>query len=129
MRKTALLFACCVAAGCAAEPEERPDAIDDFIKVNQLERVSQIRSFEQLDLTVLNDYYVLVSSRFKPYLISYGRRCTEGPTGRVAPDYRRDPRVLQSRVDTLRGCRIDAIYLLDETQVEEIKQIRPNPGE
>lgn len=128
MRLIAILSVCCLVAGCAAQ-EERPDAIADFIRVNQLESVKQIKSLQQLDLTELNDYYVIVSSRSDSYLVAYTTRCTEGPSGRPAPDIRRDPHVLRARVDTLRGCRIDSIYAIDETQVEELRQIRSNPGE
>ncbi len=128
MRLFAILSVCCLAAGCAAQ-EEKPDAIADFIKVNQLESVPQIKTFHQLDLTVLNDDYVVVQTRSDTYLVSYVTRCIETPSGRPAPDVRRDAHVLQARVDTLRGCRIDAIYAIDETQVEELKEIRRNPGD
>jgi len=128
MRLFAILSACCLFAACAAQ-EEKPDAIADFIKVNQLESVSQIKTFHQLDLTVLNDDYVVVQTKSGTYLVSYVTRCIEGPSGRPAPDIRRDAHVLQARVDTLRGCRIDAIYVIDETQVEELREIRRNPGD
>lgn len=124
MKHVAALIAGLFVAGCAANDDKRPDPVEDFIKVNELEETREIRSFDRLDLTVLNDYYVIVGSRADFYLLRYFSRCRELPSGRVAADVRRDANVIRAGADTLRGCRIKSIYAIDEAQAEELRQIR-----
>ena len=124
MKHVAALIAGLFVVGCAANDDKRPDPVEDFIKVNELEDVKEIRTYDRLDLFVMNDYYVIVSSRRDYYLLSYVARCRELPGGRVEPDVRRDGRVIRAGADTLRGCRIKSIYAIDEAQAEELRQIR-----
>ena len=124
MKHVAALIAGLFVVGCAVNDDKRPDPVEDFIKVNELEDVREIRSYDRLDLSVMNDYYVIVSSRRDFYLLRYFSRCRELPGGRVEPDVRRDSRVIRAGVDTLRGCRIKSIFAIDEAQAEELRQIR-----
>lgn len=122
MRIPVLLPLLVLAAGCAATDEraEELDPIDDFIRANELEEVREVRSYDQVNGTVINDYYVILETRRDQYLAAYARRCFQSRPGRVDPDYRRDAHVIRSGVDTYRGCRIGAIYKLDEAQAEEV---------
>jgi len=124
MKHVVALIAGLFVVGCAANDDKRPDPVEDFIKVNELEETSEIRTFDRLDVRVLDDYYVIVESRRDYYLVHYSMRCGEGPWGRVTPDIRRDSNVIRAREDTLRGCRIDAIYRIDAAQAEELRQMR-----
>ena len=124
MKHVAALIAGLFVVGCAANDDKRPDPVEDFIKVNELEDVKEIRTYDSLDLFVMNEYYVIVSSRRAYYLLSYVSRCWERPGGGVEPDVRRDGRVIRAGADTLRGCRIKSIYAIDEAQAEELRQIR-----
>jgi len=122
MKLPATLFALVLAAGCAAtdEADDELDPIDDFIRANELEEVREIRSYDQINGTVINDYYVILENRREQYLVAYARRCFQSRPGRVDPDYRRDAHVIRSGIDTYRGCRIGEIYRLDEAQAEEV---------
>lgn len=132
MRIILLLFVLTLMAGCAGSSERlktQNTAIRDLIEVNELEEVDVVRFARQLDGYTVNDYYVILSERKKRYLLEYRQRCTTDFYGRVEPDYRTDPKAIRPRIDTYRGCRIKAIYKIDEALEGELKQIGKAPGE
>ncbi len=132
MRIFLLLSVLALVAGCASGSqrlEAQNTAIRDLIEVNELEAVDVVRFVRQLDGYEINDYYVILSERKKRYLLEYSQRCTTDFNGRVEPDYRTDPKAIRPRIDTYRGCRIKAIYAIDEALEGEIKQIGKAPGE
>ncbi len=132
MRIFLLLFVLALFAGCAGSSEKletQNTAIRDLIEVNELEEVDVVRFVRQLDGYEVNDYYVILSERKKRYLLEYRQRCARDFYGRVEPDYRNDPKAIRPRIDTYRGCRIKAIYVIDEALEGEIKQIGKAPGE
>jgi hypothetical protein len=112
-------------SACAGTPHERPDPIEDFVVVNQLEEVSSIRTMgsQQLQHTRLNDSYLILESRRQYYLLEYRTPCRDLSNDIVRPDIRRDANTISSGVDTYRGCVIGAFYPIDEGQAEELKQI------
>ncbi len=118
-------------AGCAtAHQEERINAVKDFVEVNDLEATESITSFEQLQVEVLNDEYVIVSTRREQWLLEYAHRCVEDPfSRRVRPDVRRDTRRIYAGHDTFRGCQIGALYPITAEQAEELREIGEAPGE
>lgn len=118
-------------AGCAtAHQEERINAVKDFVEVNDLEQAESIRSFEQLGQEVLNDEYVIVSTRREQWLLEYAYRCVEDPISRrTRPDVRRDPGRIYAGSDTFRGCQIRALYPITAEQAEELREIGKAPGE
>lgn len=122
-----LLVGAC--GGHSTKVENQNTAIRDLIEVNELEEVDVVRFVRQLDGYVVNDYYVILSERKKRYLLEYATRCTTDFYGRVEPDFRNDPKAIRPRIDTFRGCRIKAIYAIDEALEGEIKQIGKAPGE
>lgn len=132
MRIYLLLFVLVLVSGCAGSStrqETQNTAIRDLIEVNELEEVDVIRFFQQLDIYEINQYYVIVSERKKRYLVEYFQRCMKDYRGRVEPDFRTDPRAIRPRSDTIRGCRIKAIYAIDEALEGELKAIGKAPGE
>ena len=131
MRILLLLFVTMLAA-CAGSSEKldaQNTAIRDLIEVNELEELDVVRYFRQLDSSVINPYYVILSERRKKYLLEYYQRCTRDIYGRVEPDVRRETGAVRPRVDTFRGCRIKAIYAIDDALEGEIRQIGKAPGE
>ena len=88
-----------------------------------------MRFARQLNGYDINDYYVILSERKKKYLLEYRQRCTRDYYGRVQPDIRNDPKAIRPRIDTYRGCRIKAIYAIDEALEGELKAIGKAPGE
>ena len=129
-----ILMTLALAAGCASGGEEREkspamkknDAIDDFIKVSELEPESRIRYSGQLQHDVITDDYIFIRDNRNTWLVVFTTTCRDidGPV--VEPDVRYDSRTLRSRFDTIRGCRIREIYALTDGMVQEIEAlIRP----
>lgn len=133
MYKTTLISAVLLTAllsGCAAPREDTyQQAIEDFVAVSELEEASEIRHRDQLHYEVLNDHHVILKDRKKSYLIRFIRRCVELRDNlTITPDVRYEAHVLRSRFDTIRGCRIAAIYPINDGQVEELKSLGDAPG-
>ena len=130
MNKRLLVLIVFLLGACAAnEEDERPDAIDDFIAVSELEEVRVIRSLEQFGQNVINDYYVIVTTRKEQFLLAYPYACSwTYDTGR-RPDRRRDPHAIYADTDTFRGCRIKAMYPITEAQVAELMEMGRAPGQ
>ncbi len=117
-------------SACAA-PREDPvqQAIEDFVAVSELPEATEIRHRDQLHYEALNDYHVILKDRKNSYLVRFNRRCVElRDLSRITPDVRYESRVLRAKFDTIRGCRIDKIYPLNEGQVEELKSLGDVPG-
>ncbi len=132
MRIILSLVALMLIAGCAGSSERietQNVAIRDLIEVNELEEVDAVRFVRQLDGYEINPHYVILSERNKRWLLEYWTRCTQDFYGRVRPDVRKEPKVIRPQVDTFRGCRIKAIYVIDEALEGELRQIGKAPGE
>ena len=132
MRTLLFLFVMTVVAACASSTTRQEDqnvAIRDLIEVNELEEVDAVRFFRQLGSYEINQYYVIITDRRNKYLLEYFQRCLEDVYGRVEPDVRSDPRTIRPKIDTFRGCRIKAIYAIDDALEGELKQIGKAPGE
>jgi len=131
MKRYALLLALSLLAACATtNQEERINAVKDFIEVGELPKTDVIRTFDRLEQQVLNDRYVIVSTRKEQYLLEYAYTCREDPfTNQVKPDVRRDARAIYAGADTFRGCLIKTIYPVTKDQAEELKNIGEAPGE
>ncbi len=121
-----LLAAC---AGSTERQEQQNTAIRDLIEVNELEELDVLRFFRQLDAYEVNRYYVIVGERKKKYLIEYFQRCMSDYPGRLKPDVRNEARAIRPKSDTFRGCRIKAIYAIDDALAGELLQIGKAPGE
>lgn len=117
-------------SACAGSEEERPDAVDDFIQVNELEEARMIPTLGPIDQDALvNDRYVIVKARKEAFLLAYYGPCPEPYDDEPRPDYRSDPRAIYAVVDTFRGCRIKAIYGISEAQAAELAELGRLPGE
>ena len=129
MKKVIYVLAALVLCGCAAnEEDEGPDAIDDFIQVSDLEEVRVIRSMDTFGQRVINDNYVILTTRREQYLIAYPSPCPEAYDKRRSPDFRSDARAIYADRDTFRGCRIKAIYPITEAQAAELVEMGRAPG-
>ncbi|MDH3821040.1 MAG: DUF6491 family protein [Gammaproteobacteria bacterium] len=110
--------------------EEQINATKDFVEVNELEKIAKVRTFDRIDQHVLNDRYVILSTRREQYLLEYSYPCRDDPmTRRPRPDIRRDSSAIYAGSDTFRGCQIRALYPITEDQAEELKNIGEAPGE
>ena len=104
------------------------EAVEDFIAVRKLPEVDKIRSDSTDGWYELNNYYVIYQTRRGDYLFQFARRCWELDEQRVTADKRWDANTVRARFDTLRGCRIDKIFSLTETDADELKQLGSAPG-
>ena len=132
MRRHVILFVLIFLSACATTgQEEKITAVTDFIEVNELESVDSIRTFfDHVDQHVLNDRFVIVSTRKEQYLLEYPYPCREDPvTQRPRPDIRRDSTAIYAGSDTFRGCQIRAFYAITEDQAQELKNMGKAPGE
>ena len=79
---------------------------------------------------MLNERFVIVSTRREQYLLEYPYPCRDDPmTRRPKPDVRRDSNAIYAGSDTFRGCQIRAIYPITEDQAQELKNMGKAPGE
>jgi hypothetical protein len=125
-----LIIVCALLGACAAQPQQdQSDAVKDFIEVNELTEVSVIRTMKQYEYDRLSDGYVIVEANRKFYLVQLFGRCREISDTEVSPDFRRDSKALRAGEDTIRGCRIQKIYPIEDVQAQELENIGEAPGE
>ncbi len=121
MMRTALLLI--LLSGCATPPASTADdPITDFVVVSGLEPLDVVRFRDQFNTRPLADHYALLQAREDHYLVEFRHRCHELYENRLPPpDIRHDRNALRAGEDTIRGCRIDQIFQLDESQAQELK--------
>ena len=129
MRNMLFVAVIVLLAGCATtRPEVDKEAVDDFVAVQELQELDQIRRDSADSYYELNNYYVIYQTRRGDYLFQFARRCWELDDQRITPDERWDANTIRARFDTLRGCRIDKIFGLTEAEAEELRQLGEAPG-
>lgn len=126
MAATALL------ASCATQPDPertaRETAVQDLIEVRGLPETNAIRSSDRDHWDEITISYVLYHGRNTDYLVQFYRPCYDlTDTSRIIPDVRRDSTRIRAREDTLRGCRIEKLYLLTPAESAELEQIGKAP--
>jgi len=115
---------------CASQPDTRVnDAVDDFIVVSELKEQDTVRMREQFHHTNLSEHYIILRTRKEKYLVKFQRRCRELNEREVKPDVRFERNTLRAGFDTIRGCRIDRMYAIDESQAQELVHLGKAPGE
>ena len=111
-------------AGCAAQQgPTADDAIDDFVALSGLEEMDSIRTRNQFGTSELTKRYTILRTRKDVYLVQFQRCPPEFDADDVTPDIRYDRSVLRSRFDTIRGCRIKKIFVIDEASAEELTML------
>ena len=107
-----------------AQDQQTATTIDDYIQVNELGKISKIRTRNNDNTTFLNTGYAIYHSGKKNTLIKFRRECQALTKDEVRlPDTRTNKDYLFASSDTLRGCRIDSMYPLEEHQVAEVKAL------
>ena len=134
MKRLLFMPAILILGACAstAEDEDKDDdvsAVRDFIEVSELGTVNSIRTVGQLGQIVLNDRYVIVTTKREQYLLEYAQRCRLYNDEPRRADVRSDPRHIYAKADTFRGCRIGAMYPITKEQAEELETLGRAPGE
>lgn len=119
-------------SACATpDVQQEDEAVRDYIAAAELEETDRIRTGSRANIgfTPLNEYFVIFANRDEHYLAEMRRRCYELlDNSRIVPDVRRDSTGISARFDTFRGCLIDKIYLIDEAQAQELKNLGDAPG-
>ena len=122
-----LLFALLVA--CAAQPESGADeAISDFVALSGLEEMDSIRTRNQFGTSKLTERYAILKTRKDIYLVEFQRCPPRFNNDDVTPDIRYDKNALRPRADTIRGCRIEKIFAIDEAGAEELEMLANAAG-
>ncbi len=125
---TALMGALLVACASQTEPTVS-NAVADFIVVSELEEMDTVKTREQFSYKYLSERYVILQMRRENYLVQFSRRCRELNEPYVTPDIRFDGNVLRAGFDTIRGCRIDKMFAIDDAQAQELIYLGKAPGE
>ena len=119
-----------VLIACASQPDTRVnDAVDDFIVVSELKELDTVRMREQFHYTNLSEDYIILRTRKEKYLVKFQRRCRELNESEIKPDVRFERNTLRAGFDTIRGCRIDRMYAIDDSQAQELVHLGKAPGE
>ncbi|HSM30385.1 MAG TPA: DUF6491 family protein [Woeseiaceae bacterium] len=126
MKTTVLACSLALLAACAGTPEIPPDtqAVRDYVEVGELQDVDRIRTHGNDGWRPLTLHYAIYSGRDGRFLLEFNRICREMyDNTMILPDRRYDHNAMRRGIDTLRGCRIDAMYPLSEAQAEELEAL------
>ena len=120
-------------AACAGQPSaeiaDKNLAVRDFIEVRGLEPLPKIRSDRSDGWQTITPTFLIYRTRREDYLFEFVRPCWEiMDNSRIYPDERADANSIRARFETLRGCRIAAIYALTEAESAELEHIGDPPG-
>ena len=135
MKKAVLLMMSLALAACAATEEKvvnETDAVQDFIKLHNLENVSVIRGFENPGVLFMEDpRYIIAYLRDEQWLLQYAHECRMARL--EAPDRPRDKRrytrALYVKIDTFRGCPVRAMYPIKLDHAKELMAMGQAPGD
>ena len=116
-----------VMAGQAVAQDSQADeemTIDDYVAVGELESVSKIRTRNHDSWSYLTDTYIVYTSDKENTLVKFRTTCRDLRRNQIKhADVRSDKNYMRTGHDTIRGCRIDALYPLEEHQVAEIEAL------
>lgn len=128
MNKCLMLLATVLIVGCAqTETTQESSAIskeksfEDYIEVSELKEVGSARTSDQAQYRVVSAEHVIIEDH-KTFVLAKLQRCKKFGGGGATHDARHDP-------NTIRGCRIEALYALDVGQAEELILLGMAPGE
>ena len=112
------------ATSALAQDEQAVTSIDDYIEVNELKKVSKVRTAQNDHTSFLSNSFAIYHSGKRNTLIKFKRECESATKDRPRTSDTRTTRgYLTASSDTLRGCRIGSMHPLEEGQVDEIKAL------
>ena len=119
----------CAETGTTQEPSaiSKETVFEDYIEVSQLKELDVVRTRHQTHYKVVSEKHIIIYDRKTSYLATFRRACKE-LQNRHVPDIRHDLNTIRARFDTIRGCKIEFLYALDEGQAEELIQLGKAPG-
>lgn len=133
LKLTACLVIVISVAACAGQSsQETVDknlAVRDFIELRELESLAKIRTAHSDGWDLITSTYLIYKTRRAEYLFEFARPCRDLYNNtRIIADERAERNVIRARFETLRGCRIAAIYALKPEEVAELQRIGEPPG-
>ena len=135
MTKCLMLLATALIASCAqTETTQESSAIskeksfEDYIEVSELKEVGTVHTGDQAQYRMVSAEHVIIEDR-KDFYLAKLQRCKKFRGGGATFDARHDANTVRARFDTIRGCRIEALYALDIAQAEELILLGLAPGE
>ncbi len=124
---TAILLSACAAQEEVATQDEE-QAVRDYIAVRGLPEVGEIRSTSNDRWNELDSHFIIYETRRDAFLVEFIRACHELSDSHIVADKRWNLNTIDARFDTIRGCRIDKIYALTESDMAELKSLGESPG-
>lgn len=112
-------------------PGKETEAVRDYIVASDLPQVRSVRRTDHIKYFYVNDHFIIMPSHNDLYLLEMRGRCAELRQPKWTSDMidlRVSTRVIQSGVDTIRGCIIGKIYELNEAQFSELESLGDAPG-
>ncbi len=125
-----VLITSCAETGTKQESSaiSKEKVFEDYIEVSQLKELDVVRTRDQIHYKVVSEKHIIIYDRKRSYLATFRRACKELQGRHVTPDIRHDLNTILARFDTIRGCKIELLYALDEGQAEELIQLGKAPG-
>ena len=118
-------------AACATKEDtitqDVEQAVRDFIAVREMEGADKIRTANSDHWEAIDQNFIIYKKRNETYLVEFARTCRELDQYPVVADVRNGNEI-RARFDTIRGCRVAAIYLLTEGEIAELEAIGESPG-
>ena len=125
-RLLAGLLVLALGAPAAAQDPQRDEetTIEDYVEVSELESVSKIRTRDHDSWSYLTDNYILYTSGKEKTLVQFRTTCRDLRRNQIRhADVRTDKNYMRTGHDTIRGCRIDAMYPVADHQAAEIESL------
>lgn len=133
--RAVLLLVTAIVAGCATgEEEERPpltsreareqalvEETQAYLRAANLEPITAIRYVGKFNIVTANRRFAVIEARSKRYLLETEIDCPRLPLAGATDDsidVRVRRNMLRAGYDTIRGCRIKAIYELPQPPTE-----------
>lgn len=121
---------------CASEPTEPPavltdddQVIRDFIVVRELEEVARIRGAQRRSFKKVTPSYIIYKPTRGEFLVEFDRPCYEIWTNKyLSANDTFLHSTLRAKYDRLRGCRIDRIFVLADSDLRDLEQLGVGAG-
>jgi hypothetical protein len=138
MKTMTLVCGLAALGGCVGDPvyiAPENQTVSDFVSTGNLKEVSEIRKTDRDSWKYVNDHYIVYHARFYQagpgyFLVQFTGNCDSLNDNSVMPppDYIHDHRNIRA-TDTIRGCIVDKMYEVSDTQRKELRSLGEAPGQ
>ena len=136
VRNRVVIIAAFAMGACASESTEPPPVLldedqvmRDFIEVRGLEEVNRIRGADRRSYQKVTPSYIIFKPTRGEFLVEFDRPCYEIWTNRyLSADDTFLHSTLRAKYDRMRGCRIDRIFVLADSDLRDLEQLGVGAG-